>query len=545
VEPHATSKRSWHATALATAFAVVTAASCATNDTDLSSSAPSAQRGVRRLTHREYNNVVRDLLGDDSRPADSFGVEVYGNGFDNGSRGLVMLGPEYVAFRNSAETLAARAVQDPKRLIGDCDPMPAPTRCVDAFLSGFALRAFRRPLSTGETTRLRAVYDAGAANGGFLTGLEFMVSAILQSPAFLYREEIGEPDPTLPHGVVRLSAYELASGLSFLLTGTMPDEVLFQAVRDHKLETQEDMRREATRLATTPAGHQTLHAFLQQWLGTDGLSTLTKDAAVYPAFSRDLASSMSTELDLFFDQVMEGRGSLRELFTSPASTIDGRLAAIYGTPAAGDGFARVILDGDERKGVLTRAGFLAAHADVDSSGPILRGVFLLNSILCRPPPPRPPNVPPAPTQADAVKGRMTTRERFDAHLSNRYCHTCHESIDGVGYGFEHFDALGAFRSTENGKPVDASGVLTGTDVDGPFYGVSELAERLASSPQVVDCFVRHAYRFAMGQDEPSVDDGLLMSITQGVTSDSRLTNVFVSLVAQPGFGLRTASEQSR
>jgi hypothetical protein len=520
----------------------MTGVSCAGDDTDLSSSTPAAQRGLRRLTHREYNNVVRDLLGDDSRPADSFGVEVYGNGFDNGSRGLVMLGPEYFAFRGAAETLAARAVQDPKRLIGECDPEPDPRPCVEAFLSGFAMRAYRRPLSAGEADRLRIVYATGTANGGFLGGLQLMLEAVLQSPAFLYREEIGQPDPNLPRGVVRLSRYELASSLSFLLTGSMPDDALFQAARDHKLDSIADIRRESERLVATPAGHEILRAFLHQWLGTSALPTLTKDAAVYPSFSRDLAASMSTELDLFFDDIAAGRGSLRELFTSTGASIDGRLGAIYGAPVSGDGFAQVMLDGDKRKGIMTRAGFLAAHSDVDSSGPILRGVFLLSNILCRPPPARPKNVPSAPTQADAVKGGMTTRERFDAHVSEPFCRTCHESIDGVGYGFEEFDAIGMFRSMENGKPVDASGVLVGTDVSGPFYGVSELAEKLSSSRRVVDCFVKHAYRFAMGQDEPSPDDGLLESMNEVATSDTRLMGAFVTLVGQPGFALRTTSE---
>jgi hypothetical protein len=373
-----------------------------------------------------------------------------------------------------------------------------------------------------------------------------MVEAVLQSPSFLYREEIGEPAAGLPPGVVRLTGYELASSLSFLLSGTMPDDVLFQAVRDHRLESPDDVRREAARLVATPGGREILHSFLQQWLGTDGLATLTKDPYVYPSFNRDVAASMSTELDSFFDQVAAGTGSLRELFTSSRSTIDGRLRAVYGMPGDAAGpFVSVDLDASHRKGILTRAGFLTAHSDVDSSGPILRGVFMLNSILCRPPPPRPPRVPPAATQTDAAKGGLTTRERFDEHLSSPFCHTCHESIDGVGYGFEEFDALGAFRTTENGKPVDASGVLTGTDVDGPFVGVSQLAERLAASPQVVDCFVRHAYRFAMGQDEPTPNDGLLLAMKREATSESRMTDALVSLVLQPGFGRRTTKGASR
>jgi hypothetical protein len=505
--------------------------------------APGVGRSLRRLSAREYDNVVRDLVGDRMQPANQFGQEVYTNGFDNGSDSLTVQGTDVIAFQAAAESLAATAVaNDFPALAPGCNAMTDPAQaCVGAFLETFATRAYRRPLTATEQQRLQTVYAIGAATGGLKGGIELMLEAVLQSPGFLYREELGAPDPSLPTGVLRLTDYEVASEVSFLLTGSMPDATLFASARSGTLKTVDDIQREATRLVASPQARPAFRSFLHQWMATDQVSTVNKDSAIYPNFTPALAASMAKELDQYFDQILwSGTGSLREFFTSPQSFLDSSLAAtIYNVQAPGNGSQPTMLDGRTRQGILTRAGFLAAHSDVDSSGPVPRGVFVLNSMLCGPPLSPPPNVPPAPPAADAIAAHQTTRQRFETHLNQAFCKGCHTTIDGVGFGFEEFDGVGVYRTTENGSPVDTSGNLQGSDVDGPFVGVSQLAQKLAGSKDMLNCYVKQAYRYAMGQEESPGSQAALAAMQSALTADSPMTDVFKSLMADPSFVLRT------
>jgi hypothetical protein len=502
-------------------------------------------RNLRRLSAREYNNVVRDLLGDTTQPANQFGQEVYTNGFDNGSDSLTVQGTDVSAFQSAAESLAATAVANHlPALIGACDTTN-PQVCVSSFLDGFAQQAYRRPLTTTERARLETVYAAGAVAGGLQGGIRLMLEAVLQSPSFLYREELGAPDPSLPKGVVRLTDYEVASELSFLLTGSMPDAALFTAAQTRALNTADDIRHQATRLLASAQARPAFRSFLHQWMATDQVATINKDSAIYPSFTPALAGSMAKELDHYFDQILwVGAGSLRELLTSPQSFLDASLAAtIYAVPTPADPALPVMLDSQTRQGILTRAGFLAAHSDVDSSGPVPRGVFVLNSLLCLPPPSPPANVPPAPPVAGAIAAHQTTRQRFGMHLNQPFCSSCHTVIDGVGFGFEEFDGIGVHRTTENGSPVDTSGNLQGTDVDGPFVGASELAQKLVGSKEVLSCYTKQVYRYAMGQEEGASSRAVLAALQAGFNVDSHMTDSFKALIADPSFVLRTTLQQ--
>ena len=497
---------------------------------------------VRRLSSREYNNVVRDLLGDTTRPAARFIRDAYQNGYDNGSAELAVQSDQVIDYAAAAEALAQSVVaRGLGPLIADCDVAQAGNAaCLQALLDSLAPRAFRRPLTQGEQQRLRAVFDAELAAGGdFARGIRTVLEVILQSPQFLYREELGPADAPAGPGPVQLTDYEVASELSFLLTGSIPDATLWAAVTAGQFKTVADYRREAARLLGTLAARETVRAFLHQWLATDRTAILSKDSAFYPDFNQALADSMGQELDRFYDHVMwDGSGSLRELFTSNQSFVDDKLARLYGVQVSGGGFQPVTLDPALRKGVLSRAGFLAVHAATDSSGPISRGVFLLQALLCLPPPQPPANVPPALPAGDPGAKNLTTRQRFEQHVSSPACAGCHKQIDGVGFGLEQFDGIGAFRTLDNGQPVDSRGTLIGTgEVDGDYTGAGELADRIAGSRSLADCYLRNAYRFAMGQIEPDGEDLRALSVDFG--SDAQLTQVLLTLVADPLFARRS------
>jgi Protein of unknown function (DUF1592)/Protein of unknown function (DUF1588)/Protein of unknown function (DUF1595)/Protein of unknown function (DUF1587) len=502
-------------------------------------------RRLRRLSNREYNNVVRDLLGATAQPANSFISDSYSNGYDNGSAGLAVQSDQVASYQAAGEALAAAAVANKMDLLlGGCDVTgQGQAACLEAMLATFAPRAYRRPLTTTEAQRLRDAFQVGAqTTGGFDAGVQTVVEVILQSPQFLYREELGPAGAVPPAGRdVRLTDYEVASELSFLLTGSIPDAPLWSAVERGQFHGAADYQREATRLLATPGARDAMRAFLHEWMATDRLASLTKDATFYPSFSPAMAASMRAELDAFFDDILwSGSGSLRELFTSNRSFADPTLASLYGVPAVGSGLQPVTLDPVLRRGILSRAGYLAVHSDVDSSGPIARGVFALQSILCTPPPPPPANVPPATPANDPTVKKLTTRQRFGEHVASSFCATCHTAIDGVGFGFEEFDGIGAYRTSENGLPVDSSGTILGTgEIDGPYKGVSELAPRVAASRHLAGCYLRQAYRYAMGDIEPA-SGGVLDALGASFSPDTRITDALLRMVSTPMFVTRVA-----
>jgi hypothetical protein len=497
---------------------------------------------MRRLSNREYNNVVRDLLGDTSQPANGFVVDVYQNGYDNGSAGLAVQSDQVVNYESAAEALAANAMQNnPSQLLGGCDPTAQGGKgCIESVLSSFAPRAYGRPLTATESQRLRDVFQADSQVGGVIRGIQTVLEVILQSPQFLYRSELGPAEASGPSEfAVRLTDGEVASELSFLLVGSIPDAELVSAVQQGRFATIGDYQREAVRLLTTQGAKDTMRAFLHQWLATDRLASSSKDLTVYPSYGPSMAASMTSELDQFFDQILwTGTASLRELFTSNQSFADPTLGQLYGVPVAGTGFEPVTLDPKLRRGILTRAGFLAAHAAMDGSGPIARGVFLLGSLMCSAPPQPPSDVPPAPAANDPSVKQLTTRQRFAQHVSNPVCASCHTEIDGVGFGFEEFDGIGAYRDSDNGQPVDSTGTIIGTsEIDGDFRGVAELADRLSGSHLLADCYAKQAYRFAMGQVERPEDD--LQWLTAASSADADMTAVLLAIVGNPVFASRT------
>jgi hypothetical protein len=544
--------------------------------------------GLRRLSKREYNNVVRDLLGDNSAVANSFSTEEYLNGYDNGSDGLTIDQTGSVAdFYNGAEKLALNAVQtNLPALIGTCDPKAqGPDACVQAFLSTFATKAYRRPLTSDEQQNLQALYQVGAAAaptsqilGGFNGGIQLMLEGVLESPSFLYREELGAPDPSLPSGVVRLTPYEVATELSFLLTGSSPDTELYNAAANGQLQNPKDYSDQAQRLLMLPSSKVALRAFLDQWMSTDQVTSQVKDSTLYSTFNQQVATSMAAELGQFYDQIWAGTGSMRELFTSTQGFVDSNLSPIYAKDpqapaqmgAASGGLQLVSLDPNVRQGIFTRPGWLTAHSDQDNSGPVARGVFIMQYIMCAPIPPVPANVPPLESATVAQMKQLTTRQHFiQSHLNTQTsCITCHTIIDGVGFGFEEFDAMGAYRTKENGQPVDDSGNIDSSLVKdiasggsgfafngvGPgnvLNGAAQLGDKLVGSPQVQTCFIKQAYRYAMGQGEAtapsttvSMDtvnytNNALAVMQNNFTADTPMLTAILSLVAQPAFVLRT------
>ena len=462
---------------------------------------------MRRLTRLEYNNTVRDLLGDTTAPADRFPPDEVSNGFNNNGAVLSVSPLLAEKYQEAAEALAATAVKNLAALV-PCDPARAgEDACARQFVEGFGRRVYRRPLAAAETQRLLAVHGAARAGATFARGIEVTLRAMLQSPSFLYRLEItsaGRPGEKL----VRLTSHEVAARLSYLLWASTPDDRLLQAADRNELATPEQVGRMARALLDDPRTRRAAAEFYRQWLGLGALDNLVKDARVYPELTAELRAGMRAESAAFVEHLVFGAGDrkLGTLFTSSTSFVTPALARLYGVtpPAGGSGGGaaapqQVALPPAERAGVLTHAALLAVHALPDQSSPVARGKFVREQILCQELPSQPPNLMVTPPEVDPTR---PTRERFRQHAEDPACAICHALMDPVGFGLEAYDGIGRFRASDGGRPVDSTGMLVQTrDADGSFRGARELAERLSRSAEVRDCLATQWYRYSLGRLE--------------------------------------------
>lgn len=461
---------------------------------------------IRRMTRVEYNNTVRDLLGDASAPAAHFVAEEEALGFNNQATSLgvtQLLAEQMMA---AAEKVAAGAVVDLKKLIPDCDEVvEGDAKCAQVFIERFGKRAYRRPLAPDEVARLSDLFTWGRGQYDYPSAIALVLQAMLQSPHFLYRVEMGMPDP-VEGDVVPLGSYEIASRLSYLLWSSMPDEALLAAADANELATPEQIEAQARRMLEDPKAREAVANFHRQWLKLTHIETVKKDPATYPLYSDDLRSLWSQETEAFLDYVVfDGEGDVETLLSAPYSMMNAELAAFYGIedPPEGEAWARVELDPATRAGFLTHASLLAVNAKPNQSSPVHRGKFVREMLLCQTLAPPPNDVEIKPPE---VKPGVTTRERFSEHSKNVACAGCHALMDPIGFGFEHYDGVGLWRDLDQGLPVDASGNLVQTrDIDGPFNGAVELAKRLASSAEVRQCVATQWFRFGYGRAEGKAD----------------------------------------
>jgi hypothetical protein len=447
------------------------------------------------------------------------------------------------AYRDAAEKVADAVVKDAtayNRVVG-CAPAQGDA-CAKAFIAEFGKKAWRRPLTDAEQASLLALFKMGPdlADTGddFQKGVRVTLEALLQSPKFLYRIELSNQ---VDKGTIKLSSYEVASRLSFMVANTTPDETLMTAAANNQLGTPDLVAAQATRLLQTQTAHETVRDFHHQWLDLDIYpNKLTKDSKLYPSVTPDLAPVMQSEVEKFVDAVtFERKAGYASLLTAPFTYVNKTTAALYGvTGSFSDNLQRVDLNVAERAGLLTQVGFLATHAFSGSSSPIHRGVFIQRRLLCNQIPDPPANVPSLPPLTGSIK---TTRQQVDQHTANEPCASCHHTlINPVGFGLENFDAVGKFRTTENGEPIDASGVLAGTEGLTPFSNGIELSQAIADAPEAQLCYAKNWFRYTLGRQETDADSCDLNRIAEKLASDSYTAlDVLTDLTRTQAFSVRT------
>lgn len=458
---------------------------------------------LRRMTHTQYNNTVRDLFPGADIPPQTILVDPKVNGFENNSEVQAPSALLVEQYQKAALAVTAAAMAKPDGFLPcPADGGPDPATCGHDLLRDLGARAFRRPLAADEESAYLTFFDQQMAEHNFNVGLQLAMQAILQAPAFIYFPEFGG-DPLVDQPeLVALTGHELAARLSYFLWDTTPDEALLAAATAGDLDEIAGIEAEVLRMLDDPRARTSLVNFHRQWFDLDKIAEVNPDLATYPEFTPALRTSMRSEIDRFVEStIFDGAGTFAALLTSPATTVDSQLAALYKVAAPPpDTWTDLDLPASERSGILTRAGFLARTAHAVHPSPVRRGVFVLSRLLCVPPAPPPPNVNTSPPDESDPDQPKTNRERYAKHTAQDTCGGCHQSIDGVGFGFENYDALGKWRTLDNSYPVDASGELIGTDVDGPFVGALELSQKLATSTQAHNCVVSQVYRYALGRN---------------------------------------------
>jgi hypothetical protein len=379
------------------------------------------------------------------------------------------------------------------------------------------------------------------ANADFATGVRLVIQTALQSPGFLYRIDEGRP-PQPGETVVPLTDHEIASRLSFLLWNSIPDVTLANAANAGQLNSPAQIEAQARRMLADPKAKEALANFTTQWLNLSEVDHISKSAADFPTYSDSLRALFKEETARVVASVMwDGDGSLKGLLSAPFTYVNGPLATFYKMPGVtGSAFQRVTVDPAQHGGILMHAGVLASSAHPDQTSPVLRGKLVRQRFFCQSLPPPPVNVS---IELPAFDPNRTTRERYSAHSSDPSCSGCHRLMDPIGLGLENFDAVGLWRTTENNKPIDASGEIVSTrDADGAFVGPSELSARIGASADANDCVVKQLFRYAYSRTETLADRCTLVDLSaQFAASQFNVRELLVALTQTTAFRSRNVS----
>ncbi len=506
---------------------------------------PGAMPKLVRLSHLQYDNAVADLLGLDARAEAEFVADQQFFGFDNNAEKLVVAENQVLRYRAAAERLAAEAVNAPARIaeVVPCVSGARDTACRDRFVTDFLALMLRRPLLEADVQRYRALFDAGAdlydEGDAFARGMRIVLEAVLQSPRFIYRDET-RAQGAEGDSAVALDDFELASRLAAMLWASVPDAGLFARAKAGELSDESVLEAEARRMLADARASRVLDDFHGQWLELDRLR-YEKSPGVFQGYDQArFSDAANRELVSVARDVATSGGGISDLFRTPVAFAERTLAAIYGVTTDSAEPSRITLDRATRPGLLTRAGFLAGHADPIDSSPIHRGAFIQKRLLCTVYGPLPANVGNLPAREGDI---VTTRDQVEAKTAAPACQFCHATINPPGFALERYDALGRLRDEDHGVPIDASATLSLDGREVSFDGAAELSEVLAESPTAMRCYETQWFRYALGRAEVDDDLCLLHEIdTRVAASGYAIEELLVALVMSRGFRFRATEE---
>jgi mono/diheme cytochrome c family protein len=415
------------------------------------------------------------------------------------------------------------------------------TRCARQIISTLARRAYRRPLTEADVQELLPFYASGKAEGGFETGIQWALERILVSPEFLFRVEMDKKGG--PNSTYRVSDVELASRLSMFLWSSIPDDELLAVAEQGKLKDRAVLERQVRRMLADPRSRSLVTNFAAQWLYLRDLQAKNPNSRFFRDFDKGLQQDFERETDLFVDSILREDRSVLDLLNANYTFVNERLAKHYGIPGVyGSEFRRVTLSDDSpRRGLLGKGSILTLTSYATRTSPVLRGKYILNTLLGTPPPPPPPNIPALAEKANDGKA-LSMREAMARHRANPVCASCHARMDPLGFAMENFDAVGQWRTrAESGEALDVSGVYQ----DGAkFDGIAGLREQLMRRPdQFLIGMTENLLTYAVGRKAAYYDAPAIRAIVrEAARSEYRFSTLVLGVINSVPFQMRVASQ---
>jgi hypothetical protein len=476
---------------------------------------------LRRLTNSQYLNSLRDLFGEEQPEGlEDLPPDGVLGGFDNATAAQQPSDVRVERWQRAAQAWAELLTSDPAHLqrVLNCPSWATDDeqqRCVESFFDGTARLIFRRALSDAERERFTSRFAVWQAAIDFEGAVQFLLEAMLQAPEFLYRPEL------------EFDGRARATRLAMLLWDSAPDDALLRAAEHGQLGSVEEIRFRATRMLADPRAQRTWWNFHRQWLALDRVlldEHQVRTPEVDPSWTTATQHAALDETRRFVEHTLTEDHTLGALLTSQRAWLDAESSRLYGVPQS-----QTTLEG--RAGVLTRLAFLAGQSHRGATSPPVRGNAIFTHLLCRQPTPPPPGIDTTPPVAQS--GVLTNRQAFEQRTSAPACFGCHRGLNGLGFGFEGYNAAGVTQTIDQGLPVDPSGTLWGTDVDGPFDGGVELSSRLAQSAQVQRCATTSWVRYALGREpteaeQPWVDATIARFVKAGGDEQALLLDLVTS-----------------
>lgn len=484
---------------------------------------------IRRLTRAQLSNSLRAL-------ADVGEIPVHALPADKAGDGYLWAGAASALFVEKMADLSQGYARAAAGILGErfgCED----ESCLPTLVEVLGGEAWRRPLTTEERQQLLTL--ATRAGPEVETSIEAVVQALVESPFFLYHLEL-PPAEAVPGEVFALDDLALANRLSYFLWASPPDAPLVEAARAGRLRTNEGLREQALRMLDDQRAQVGFRNFYRDWLGLASLDALTKSEALYPDFDATTAADLRASLEAWLDDLFVRDASLQEMFTSSKVFLNARLAELLDLDISGlsETLTAVELDSSRRSGLLTQPALLALLAKPDETDPIHRGAIIRERFLCQLLPEFPENLEEAvPPPADGTK---TTRQRYETQLTEPACSGCHQLFNPIGFAFEHYDPVGAWRDTDNGLPVDAtSDVVATRDLDGIYPDAVALLRSMSESFEVQGCLLRHLYRYALQRSDKTSDQCRLDAMTRQLRAKGlTLRSVMVSVATSEAFRLQ-------
>ncbi len=426
-----------------------------------------------------------------------------------------------------------------RRKIFLCKPEPSEVACAQKIIGALLRQGFRRPVTSADLETPLSLYQRRRNhNGTFESGIEAAIQFILASPEFLFRME-QDPANVPSHSIYQVEDLALASRLSFFLWSSIPDERLLTLAAQGKLKDAAVRAQEVQRMLRDPKSRALVDNFAEQWLFLRNLKNTAPNMETFPDFDDNLRQAMREETRLLFESVMKEDRSVLDLMNADYTFLNERLARHYGIPNIyGDQFRRVTIADENRRGLLGQASILTVTSYPARTSAVQRGKWVLTNILGVPPTPPPPNVPELKENGEGSKP-LSLRERMEAHRANAVCAGCHKVMDPIGFALENFDAVGRWRTTDDGSKIDPSGKLfNGTQVDGP----AALRKMLVSRPEVfTGVMTEKLLTYALGRPVEYYDMPTVRRILQDASKDNyRFSAIILGIVNSTPFEKKEA-----